>query len=89
MELVSRGEGEYRFVRAEEGSQISMDCGRSKALRNETVATAMKEHRRRTIRLSEPSLVAGRSTSGAMQMARTQSTQNTAAATRMNFTMVA
>jgi hypothetical protein len=89
MELVSRGEREFRFSRAGEGSQIPMGWVAGKALMNEVVATAMKEQSRRITKLSALSLVAGRSTSGAMQMASTQSTQNTAAATRRNLTMVA
>lgn len=90
MELVSRGEREHRFSRAGEGSQIPMGwVAGLKASMNEVVATAMKEQSRRITKLSALSLVAGRSTSGAMQMASTQSTQNTAAATRRNLTMVA
>jgi methyl coenzyme M reductase subunit C len=58
-----------------------------KALRSEAVAMAMKEQSRRITKLSELSLVAGRSTSGAIQMASTQSTQKTATATRQNLTM--
>jgi hypothetical protein len=89
MELVSRGESECCFFREGAGSQISTERGAFlKALRSEAVPAAMKEQSRRITKLSGLSLVAGRSTSGAMQMASTQSTQKTATATRRNLTMV-
>jgi hypothetical protein len=80
----------YRVFRLGWSNQIPMEgYAGLRAFVTITDEPATNQHIKNTTKRLEGSLVAGRSTSGAMQMASTLSTHKIVAATRINLAMAA